>query len=74
MSHNKKVCDFWSQIMTWYLIRAWDNGPTAEVELSHGSLGGKKITWLENDIDIGGRAKEMCPNIKTIDTWLLYAA
>ena len=36
--------------------------------------GEKKIKQLENDIDIGGRAKEMCPNIKTIDTWLLYAA
>ena len=28
---------------------------------------GKIITQLENDIDIGCRATEMCPNIKAID-------
>ena len=29
--------------------------------------GGNKITRLKNDIDIGCRATEMCPNIKAID-------
>ena len=32
--------------------------------------GGKEITRLENDIDIGCRATEMCPNKKAIDFWL----
>ena len=32
--------------------------------------GGKFFTRLENDIDIGSRATEMCPNIKAIDIWL----
>ena len=32
---------------------------------------GKKFTRLENDIDIGSRATEMCPNIKAIDIWPL---
>ena len=31
---------------------------------------GKNFTRLENDIDIGSRATEMCPNIKAIDIWL----
>ena len=30
---------------------------------------GEKITRLENYIDIGSRATEMCPNIKAIDIW-----
>ena len=32
--------------------------------------GGKKFTRLENDIDIGGRAAEMSPNIKAISGYL----
>ena len=31
---------------------------------------GKKFTRLENDIDIGGRAAEMSPNIKAISGYL----
>ena len=32
--------------------------------------GGKKFTRLENDIDNGARATEMCPDIKAIGIWL----
>ena len=35
--------------------------------LSGSKYGGKKITQMENDTDTGGRAAEMCPNIKAID-------
>ena len=31
----------------------------------------KIFARLENNIDIGSRATEMCPNIKAIDVWLL---